>query len=69
MPYVARLRRELSEGLSVSVGAAGFPDECATVEQLLAKAERPPLLGQGGNSHVHAAAEDVTRPRQPRPGV
>ena len=31
---------QLSEGLSVSVGAACFPAECATVEQLLEKAER-----------------------------
>ncbi len=38
--FVARLRRELSEGLSISVGAACFPAECATVEQLLEKAER-----------------------------
>jgi diguanylate cyclase (GGDEF)-like protein len=38
--FVSRVRRELPDGVSVSVGAACFPDECATVEQLFRKAER-----------------------------
>jgi diguanylate cyclase (GGDEF)-like protein len=38
--FVARLRRRLPEDLSVSAGAARFPDECAALEQLLETADR-----------------------------
>jgi hypothetical protein len=38
--FVWRLRRNLPEGVSVSIGTACFPDECATVEQLHQKADR-----------------------------
>jgi diguanylate cyclase (GGDEF)-like protein len=38
--FVSRLRRNLPEGVSVSIGTACFPDECATVEQLHQKADR-----------------------------
>jgi diguanylate cyclase (GGDEF)-like protein len=38
--FVARLRRALPEGLSVSAGAAHLPDECAAAERLLETADR-----------------------------
>jgi diguanylate cyclase (GGDEF)-like protein len=38
--FVARLRRALPEGLSVSAGAAHLPEECPVAEQLLETADR-----------------------------
>jgi predicted signal transduction protein with EAL and GGDEF domain len=38
--FVARLRRALPDGLSVSAGSAQLPTECPSVEQVLETADR-----------------------------
>ena len=38
--FLARLREQLPQGLDVSAGAAYLPDECSTLEQLVATADR-----------------------------